>query len=482
MRDYILFFLNGQQCCARGADAFQTLSEFIRKRMGLTGTKLVCSEGDCGSCTVLCGSVNDTADTLDYAPIDSCIQFMFQLDGRHVVTIEGLSHGGPINGLQQAMIDCHGSQCGFCTPGFVMAMSGVMEGNRSPTICDWRHGLTGNLCRCTGYSPIIAAGMACDSNATPSMNQLFPATDLIREIQKHSTDEIRIEAAVGDQTQILYCPTKTRQATGFLENYPDAKIVAGGTDVGVQFNQGTCQASVWLDLNRIKSLTGIRVANHRIQAGARATWSEFESVTKKLVPQFYDIVSVFGSPQIRNVGTIGGNLINASPIADSIPFLMVCDAELNFADSATSWSVNINEFYLGYKQLNMRPGSLLVEIEVPLPPENCDLRLYKISRRKDLDISSFTAAIRIEREGDRIQHAAIAMGAVGPIVLRLPETESFLIGKQLTLETMQEAGPIAVSEISPISDVRGGEDYRRQLARNVLLKFYHETKTKGAMA
>jgi xanthine dehydrogenase small subunit len=488
MRSYILLFVNGQQHRVSGQDAFLTLSDFLRHKLGSVGTKIVCSEGDCGSCTVLCGRVKPSFDSqsneIIYSPIDSCIQFVFQLDGRHIVTVEGLDCDGKLNGVQQAMIDCHGSQCGFCTPGFVVAMTGILEENAKPTEQDWRHGLTGNLCRCTGYSPIIEAGLKSNPADTPSMNKCFPPSHMIALIQERCNDTVQIESttSVGNETQILFAPATLKQATDFLAENPDAKIVAGATDIGVQFNKGNCQARIWLDLNRVNELEGVCVNGNTIVAGARATWTELEDLTRELVPQFHEIVSVFGSPQIRNVGTIGGNIINASPIADCLPFLFVCDAELEIISSTGKRTVDIKDFYQGYKTFDLQPGELLSRVFIPTPANSSELRLYKISRRRDLDISTFTAAICIDRDGEMISRATIAYGAVGPVVLRLPETEHFLKGKTMNLETMRIAGDVAVSEITPISDVRGGADFRTQLARNVLLKFFHETCSTGAIA
>lgn len=489
MRSYILLFVNGQQHRVTGLDVFLPLSEFLRNQLGLTGTKVVCSEGDCGSCSVLCGRVVDSVDSrndeFDYATIDSCIQFVFQLDGCHIITVEGLAVNGNLNGVQQAMVDCHGSQCGFCTPGFVVAMTGILEDKDEPTEQDWRHGLTGNLCRCTGYSPIIQAGLQSNSADTRSLNQCFPPENMIELIREFCDDTIKIESPHRldhKSRQTLFTPTTLEQATQYLAENPTAKIVAGATDIGVQFNKGTCQRPLWLDLNRVRELKGIRVQSDTIIAGARATWTELEELTRTLVPQFHKIISLFGSPQIRNVGTIGGNIMNASPIADSLPFLFVCNAQLEITGSSGKRTVNINDFYQGYKKFDLRMGELLTGVVIPLPGERSDLRLYKVSRRQDLDIATFTAAICIDRDSEKIQHAAIAYGAVAPVVLRLPKTERFLQGKTLELETFRRAGDIAVSEISPISDVRGGSDFRTQLARNVLLKYFHETCSSGAIA
>lgn len=480
MRDYILLFVNGQQHRIDGADAFLTLSDYLRKRLSLCGTKIVCSEGDCGSCSVLCGSVDDsTAEpTFNYSSIDSCIRFMYQLDGCNIVTVEGLAQEGQLNNVQQAMIDCHGSQCGFCTPGFVTAMTGILEDNDQPTECQWRRGLTGNLCRCTGYTPIVQAGHEASKNPSPKLNELFPTAPMASALKDRGQDEIKIEHA----NQTIYSPTTIEQATGFLSENPDAKIVAGATDVGVQFNKGYCQSNAWLDLNRVTDLKSLSMTDNAIVAGSCSTWAGIERLIETRLPQFFEVLSWFGSPQIRNVGTIGGNIINASPIADSLPLMFVTDTELQLTGKNGTREVNINDFYQGYKKFDLQPGELLTQVRIPLPSDDEVLKLYKISRRRDMDISTFTGAIKMTLSGDTIESASIAYGAVGPVVLRLPRTEAFLVDRNLDLETMQLAGDIAVKEITPITDVRGGDEYRFQLARNVLLKFLHEVRPAGAIA
>ncbi len=482
MRDYILLFVNGKRNRIDGADAFRTVSDFLRGVLNLCGTKIVCSEGDCGSCSVLCGTPDFQNRRFSYKPIDSCIRFVYQLDGCNIVTVEGLAdnevQGGKLNCVQQAMIDCHGSQCGFCTPGFVMAMTGILEDSNSPSENDWRRGLTGNLCRCTGYSPIIEAGLRSDTKSSPSMNDCFEPTAMLDAIGNAASQEITVTS----NTQTIYSPTTIDQAVQYLVQYPEVKIVAGATDVGVQFNKGNCEAEVWLDLNRVWSMKTVSLTGGAIVAGAGATWSDIEILIENDLPQFHQILTWFGSPQIRNVGTIGGNIVNASPIADSLPLMFVCNAELQLTGGDGTREVNINDFYQGYKKFDLQPGELLSQIRIPLPEDDEELRLYKISRRQDLDISSFTGAIKMKLSGRKIRSAVIAYGAVGPVVLRLPKTESFLAGKELNEETMVAAGEIVVSEIKPITDVRGGDEYRLQLARNVLLKFLHEVRPEGALA
>ena len=468
MRDHIRLHINGEEVVVNGADAFLTLSDFLRIRRRLTGTKIVCSEGDCGSCSVLCQSPGDAAT--DYRPIDSCIRFMFQLDGTRILTIEGLKQDGRLNPVQQAMIDCHGSQCGFCTPGFVVAMSSLTQRATTMTEEGLRFGLTGNLCRCTGYTPIIQAGL----KATGPVRLPTASSSNGESTNGTSREAVEVSAEVDGETRTVYCPSTVPQAIAFLEQHPQAKIVAGATDLGVQFNKGKLNSNIWLDLNRVRALEGAEIKDGCLVAGARATWTDIEAAMEDRSPQFHAIVRVFGSPQIRHVGTLGGNIVNASPIADSLPFLFVCNAELTLVGNSGTRMVDINNFYRGYKELDLRAGELLTQIKVPLPAAARRMRLYKVSRRRDLDIASFTGAIWVELEDAHIVDAGIAYGGVGPTVIRLAATEDFLRGKTFTIETMTRAGDVAVDEISPISDVRGGADYRLQLARNVLRKFFYQ--------
>jgi xanthine dehydrogenase small subunit len=478
MRDHILLYINGRRHEVRDRDCFLSLSDFLRLSLGLVGTKIVCSEGDCGSCTVLVGRPAD--DRFDYRPIDSCIQWMFQLDGTHVVTVEGLSCDGRLTPVQQAMIQCHGSQCGFCTPGFVVAMTGLMEQNARLGTDDLRHGLTGNLCRCTGYVPIVDAGVSLEADAAQRVNDVYPPHAMRIELDKSAVDGIAVEANDNGSGRIrrLFAPTSLSTAFKILRDYPQAKVVAGATDVGVQLNKGVIDPDVFLDLNRVVELTGcelqIDANGDTLVAGARSTWTEIEAVCREAAPEFQKIVAVFGSPQIRHVGTIGGNIINASPIADSLPFLFVAEAELELASDAGTRTIPITEFYQGYKKFDLRPGELLTRVHIPLPCSKDLFRLFKVSRRRDLDISTFTAAIWIRITDDTIGEARIAFGAVGPTVIRARKTEAFLNGKPFNEQTMRSAGEMAIGEVTPISDVRGSADYRYQLTRNVFVKFYHQ--------
>lgn len=477
-RQQVVFFLNGARCEATGDDAPRTVSEYLRERRGLIGTKIVCSEGDCGSCTMLVGRAEE--GRLRYRPIDSCIQFVFQLDGAHVVTIEGLASGGVLNPVQQAMIDCHGSQCGFCTPGFVMAMTGVVDSTACglsppPDEQTWREALTGNLCRCTGYSQIIDAGELAAEGDWRSLDEQYPPKPIVTATEELASEPFDMTAGNGRR---VYSPVDLEDALEFRSENPGCCVVAGATDLGVQRNKGRIEPRVYLDLTRIAKLQGLQIIDGEstctLSIGSLANWTELLEFSRGELPEFAKILSVFGSPQIRHAGTLGGNVINASPIADSLPLLFVMQAKLELASAAGTRRVDIIDFYLDYKEFDLRGDELLTRIDLPLPESDDLLKLYKISRRRDLDISTFTAAIWMRLDGEMISEARLAYGAVGPTVLRLPETETYLVGKPFSAETMQSAGEVAIDEITPITDVRGAADYRYQLAKNVLLKFHAE--------
>lgn len=476
MLDHVLIWINGRRHEVRGREAFLSLSDYLRRVQGLVGTKIVCSEGDCGACSVLIGRPAADGSRPVYCPVDSCIQFLFQLDGTHIVTVEGLGGETEPSAVQQAMIDCHGSQCGFCTPGFVVAMTGLLEDRNELDEASMRCGLTGNLCRCTGYTPILDAGRHIDVTQHHRIEQRYPSAAMMSDFAQRRGQPIEVRAEWDDQEHVFMSPPDLDEALTVLKEHPDATIVAGATDIGVRINKSLTIPPTILDLNRVAELDGVSIENGELLLGARASWTAIEEICRHAVPEFHKIVALFGAPQIRHVGTIGGNIANASPIADSLPFLHVMEAVLELRSAAGSRHVNINDFYTGYKKFDLAPNELIARVRIPLPANDELLRLYKVSRRHDLDIATFTAAIRVRLSGETIADAAIAFGAVGPTVIRARRTEAFLRGRPLDEDTMREAGDVAIAEITPISDVRGAADFRFQLTRNVLLKFFHETQ------
>ena len=449
MRDHVRISINGNEHRIGGADALTTLGAWLRAN-GKTGTKLVCEEGDCGACTVLL-----RRGAGDFQPVNSCILLLAQLDGASVVTVEGLG----MNAVQQSMVVCHGAQCGYCTPGFVVAMTALFEHCDRVDDKQVRDGLTGNLCRCTGYEPIIKAALAVDGASMPKTGARYPQT-------LDARDAVRI----GN----FFAPTTLDDAVRFKREHPGCTIVQGATDVGVWINKRNFAAPAMLSLAKIPGLDELRVAapasGAEIVAGANVTLSAFEKFIETRIPELHRILEIFGSPQIKNAGTLAGNIANGSPIGDTLPYLFVAGAQLELNGGART--VEVNDFYVGYKKFDLKPDEIITRVRVPIVADK--LKLYKVSRRKDLDISAFTAAIRLRTTDGHINAASIAYGGVAPTVVRLPRTESFLAGKPITLGTFEEAGRIARGEVKPISDVRGGADYRAQLAENILPKFWYD--------
>ena len=463
MRDYLQLHINGVPHQIRGAATFQTLAHYLRETLRATGTKIVCEEGDCGACTVLVGRL--IGDRLEYLPVNSCIQFLFQLDCTHIVSVEGLGTSAALTPLQDSMVKCHGAQCGYCTPGFIMAMAGIFEKTDTPTAEDARDAVTGNLCRCTGYEPIVNAALAVKRQ--PRIDALYPPEPLIAAIRK--------AAAVAVEMDGFARPVTLDAALRHRSEKPEAVIVQGATDFGVWYTKRGYRAPFVLSLDGLRELDRVELEDRTVSVGGRVKLAEFERTMHELVPALDPIMDRFGSPQIKNAGTLAGNIVNASPIADSLPYLFVSDAELELASLSGTRRIPIGAFYLGYKKLDLRPDELIARIHIPLPTGDDLLALYKVSKRSHLDISSFTAAVRVRREGDRIAEARVAFGGVGPVVLRLPKCETSLAGRPFTLETFRNAGAIAREEIAPITDVRGSRDYRLQLAENILCRFFHES-------
>lgn len=482
MRNSITLLVNGNRLDVCGERAMMTLSEFLRGDQGLVGTKIVCSEGDCGACSVLVGRASGDGRRLRYQTVDACIVFMYQLDRTHVVTVEGLrpTRDAELTVVQRAMVDCHGSQCGFCTPGFVVAMHGLCEdaaeANEPIDEDKLRLGLSGNLCRCTGYVQIVKAGMSIDPAKVTLLNELYPPDDISNHFAAIAPGTVQIKT----EGRSVYVPTSISETVALMARHPDARLVAGATDVGVWYNHGRPDAVVSIVTTSVAELKQIVDGKTSLTIGAGLTWTQCIDAFDEPFPMMRDILLRFGSPQIRNLGTIGGNIVNASPIADSIPFLVAIDAKLTLASDAGKRQVAIDDFYLGYKQTTMKAGELVESFELPKLKTNEHLKLFKVSRRRDMDISTFTAAMRITIDGGVITDARVALGGVGPVVMRAKAAEKALVSQPFAPETFAEAGRIARDEISAISDVRGTEHYRQLLAENIFMKCYHELESTQA--
>lgn len=466
MRDTILLQLNGQRHELTGAEAFMTLSDFLRYQRGLTGTKVVCAEGDCGACTVLVAR-----DGERYQSMNSCIAFMWQLDGSHIVTVEGLKTNGQVHPVQEAMVTAHGAQCGYCTPGFICAMAGMTEDARIEGFPleekRVRNYLTGNLCRCTGYQAIIEAGCKTDMKAVPDLTKMYP-------VKAKTAGSVRLQ----HQGFEISLPTTVKEAVEIFKA-GDVKIVSGATDLGVLYNKGKWAPEKMMSLAAIAELKTIVEDKDVLVVGARASLSQLEAATSKLFPELSRMLHIFASPQIKNTGTLIGNMMNASPIADTIPFLKVAEAEVVLEGPKGQRVVNVNAFFLpGYKKMDLQAGEMVTHVRIPKTQDA--FKLYKVSRRKDLDISAVTCAIRYRLDKDTFSSISIAFGGIGASVLRFPDLEKMARGQKVTPTLMRQLGLELDKQITPVSDVRGSDKYRRLLCTNLLMKFGDELASQWA--
>ncbi len=484
MRDHLVFYINGKEQRVSGSQAFMPLSSYLRYVKQATGTKVVCEEGDCGACTVLIGRLK--GEEVSYKPLNSCIQFLYQLDCSHIVTVEGLKVDGQLNAIQESMVDCHGAQCGYCTPGFIVAMQSIYDKScEGPKTCEGKvteqcvkDALTGNLCRCTGYESIIKAGMEVAANEMVSLHKLYPSAHMVETFKRQSKTPIYIEA----EGRKFCNPIDVASAVEFKSKNPGTVIVSGGTDVCVNCNKRAYAPQSIMSLSNVEKMQELKVVDGVLHVCGKVTLTQLEEYVKDLIPELHRMLWVFGSPQIKNAGTLAGNIANASPIADTPPCLFVTNAEIGLTGTKGTRFVNMNNLYKGYKQLDMTADELISEIRIPIPKQDEVLKLYKVSKRKNLDISTFTAAMLMRKSGNKIESIRIAYGGVAAVILRLPKTEAFLTGKEISEDTFRAAGEIARGEITPISDVRGSSDFRYQLAENILLKFFHDFVSEKELA
>jgi xanthine dehydrogenase small subunit len=469
MQDHVLIYLNGQRLEVVGDDVFASLVDFLRQRRGLLGTRVACGEGDCGACTVLVGRPFD--GILRYRTAAACLQAMYQLDSTHVVTIEGLTPAEGLSQIQQAIVEHHGSQCGYCTPGVVAALEGVFEAETSVDLSVLRTGLTGNLCRCTGYLSILEAGLAVDRTRLAPLGSRYPSCTMAQELTARARAPIRIEHG----ERVFYSPVKLVEAVRFLSRHPGSLIVSGGTETGLARNKRGSEPNVLLSLSNIGELGQITYERGVLSIGASVTWTDIEEFSRGKLPVVHALTGRFGSPQIRNSGTLVGNIAHGSPVADSLCFLLISGAELEVTGPVRSRRVMVEDFYRGPKQTSLTADELITRVNIPLPGSDELVKLYKISKRKEIDTSTFRAGIRVAQRQGLIERALIACSGVGPTAIRLKRTESFLVGKHFSESTFREAGKQARAEVEPISDVRGSRQFRLQLTENILLKFWLES-------
>ena len=451
----ISFWLNGTETHIPGDESpLRTLLDWLREERGLKGTKEGCNEGDCGACTVI------VRDESGARAVNSCILFLPQLEGKAVRTVEGITGpNGQLHPVQQAMISHHGSQCGFCTPGFIVSMAaGHLNGNK-----DHDDTLAGNLCRCTGYAPIIRA--AGEAATLPIPDWLSKDADFIcPQISSGGEAEGR-----GGQTAPLR-PTSTEALARLYAQTPDATLIAGATDAGLWVTKQLRQPDPVIFLNAIPELQQIVKTGDQIRIGAGVTIARLRDAIRDSHPGFAELLRRFASAQIRNAATIGGNIANGSPIGDGPPALIAMAAILHLRRGDTRRQMPIEDFFLDYRKQDRQPGEFVEAIT--LPASAPDLRCYKISKRFDQDISALCGCFSLTREQGRITEARIGFGGMAGIPKRAAATETALIGEAWSEATIRRAMQAMEEDFKPLSDMRASAGYRLKTAANLLMRCY----------
>lgn len=466
--DVIRFVLDGSIVELDNVDPTQTVLQYLREDLRRTGTKEGCAEGDCGACTVVLAELSRDGERVVLRAINSCIQFLATLDGKELITVESLGRGGELHPVQKAMVECHGSQCGFCTPGFVMSLYALYETNANPSRRAIDDALAGNLCRCTGYRPIIAAARRMYALRRKSDRRLNP--DMLRALVRD--DGICVSR--GDKK--FYAPATAGELADILASRPEATILAGGTDIGLWVTKQHRELQTVVYTGRVAELKAIAVSDSHIEIGAAVPLADAMLIITEYYPGLEELFRRFASPPIRNAGTLGGNIANASPIGDSMPALMVAGASLVLRRGRSQREVSLDDFYLDYQVNDLRMSEFIEVIRIPLPGKGVVLRSHKLSKRFDQDISAVCTACRLELDGDRVQSFRMACGGLAKTVKRAGNCEAAINGECWD-ETAIEAGALALADdFSPISDMRASADYRLRATRNLLRRFFLETR------
>jgi xanthine dehydrogenase small subunit len=445
----IKFILNNKDI-ATGLPPGMVLLDFVRYHQHLTGTKVGCNEGDCGACTMLVGELND--NELRYRSLTSCLTPLGNVHGKHVVTIEGLNMEG-LNPIQQAMYDESATQCGFCTPGFIVSLAGFCLSGKDATTQNAIAAVDGNICRCTGYKSI--------ERAAGKVAQLMQARQDTEPVAFVSNNHILPHWFAGIKQRLQLLRT---ELNGRLHPTEATEWVGGGTDVYVQKHDALKEAPIRF-LFDDTNLKGITQQGNRCIIGAAATVTDLNesAIMQQHFPRLAGHIKLVSSTPIRNIATVGGNLINASPIGDLTIFLLALDATLVLRNNEQQREIPLRQLYKGYKQLNRQADEQLVSISFELPGHNTFFNFEKVSKRTNLDIASVNSACCCILQGNHIQDIRISAGGVAPIPKLLEQTNAFLKGQPVNDTTIAQAITIAQTEITPISDARGTADYKRLL-------------------
>ncbi len=437
------FLLNGETVEAE-VGSTETLLDFLRERRGLTGTKEGCNEGDCGACSVIVTGEDGVARAMN-----SCILFMPQLAGRAVRTVEGISGlDGEMHPVQSAMVELHGSQCGFCTPGFITTMAAAHKNGAT----DHQDQLAGNLCRCTGYAPIIRAAEAASAKPVPDWMQ-----------------EDQLEA----QTLPAFIPTSSDELASWYAKHPEGTLIGGATDVGLWVNKDFRELGEVAFVTRCIDMIGVDVSKDTVRIGAVTSVTQVLEAVRELHPSFAELLRRYGSVQVRNAATIGGNIANGSPIGDSPPALIALGATLHLRKGDSRRDLPLKDFFIEYGKQDRAKGEFVEAVSFPRQPDT--LKCYKLSKRFDQDISAVCGCFNIVVDGETVKSARIAFGGMAGTPKRATHVEKALLGKAWKEDVIEAALPAFEKDYQPMSDMRASAEYRLMAAQNMLRRAYVES-------
>jgi xanthine dehydrogenase small subunit len=469
-RRSLTFVLNGEIIRLEGLRPTMTLLNWLRRERRLTGTKEGCAEGDCGACTVAVADPTD--DVARYRAVNACIVLMPMLEGKAVRTVEGLhdTEHARHHPIQLAMANQNASQCGFCTPGFVMSLFAARfdpSGANGQPIDD---ALAGNLCRCTGYGPIVEAATIAAATNSPMADKALLDGDMERAREIAHDETIEIDA----HGECMYAPATVDELVRLTTRHPEAPLIAGATDAGLWVTKQHRSLPVTISIGRVDALRRLDVSDNRIEIGANVTYTRAEESLTKSYADLGELIRRLGSRQVRNSGTICGNIANGSPIGDMPPALIALGATLKLRNGSTTREIALEDYFIAYGKQDRAPGEFVQSVTIPLDAAAGDLACYKVSKRFDQDISAVCGCFNINVEAGRVRHARIAFGGMAATPKRAKSIEAALVGRAWTATTIEAAIPAFASDFTPISDMRASASYRLLVAQNLLRRCFHE--------
>ncbi|MCA1857142.1 xanthine dehydrogenase small subunit [Massilia oculi] len=471
MPDPIRFYYRGALREVRDARPTQTILQHLREDLHCTGTKEGCAEGDCGACTVVIGSLED--GQLALKAVNACIQFTPTLDGKALFTVEDLqAPGGELHPVQQALVECHGSQCGFCTPGFAMSLWGMYlkQEGRAPSRCQIDDALSGNLCRCTGYRPIIDAARRMTELAPVAFDRAALAGRLQALQRAHG---LTYEAQGGR----FHAPRTLDELVRLRSAFPDALVLAGSTDVGLWVTKHMRELNDIIYIGQVDALRRVEEGADSLEIGAGVTLEDaYNAICRHYPLELGALRQRFASLPIRQAGTLGGNVANGSPIGDSMPWLIALGARVILRGFEGERALALEDFYLGYQKKDLRPGEFVRAVQVPLPRAGLRFRTYKLAKRFDQDISAVCAAFAVTLDGATVLDARIAYGGMAATPKRAAAAEAALRGQPFDEAVLRAAMAALARDYAPLSDMRASSAYRMQAAQNLLRRFWLETR------